>query len=207
MVVQVKEPSCADFADFTPCDGTAHRQRLIGLAQATIVSYYIQESRERTSQQYLCKVNTHSFDVPFLRNSLDHFSRDRDRHRIAVALPSNEQPTLIQRKSGVFDTQVRRARQVCKRTAHHGVHRCTPVRRRHGLVHPFQRQVCRGAQWAETKAVARCGRCTTAAFRRARCCGLAIPALGAFRALLWGRYHVYACSDMREVGKVPDCLD
>jgi hypothetical protein len=181
------------------CDSTALRQRLY------LITY--NEYRKRTSQQYLCKVNTHSFDVPFPRNSLDHFPRDRDRHRVALALPSNEQPTLIQRECGVFDAQVRRARQVCKRTAHHGVHRRTPVWRGHGLVHPFERQVCRGAQRAETKAVSRCGRCTTATFWRAGCCGLAIPALGTFRAFLRGRCHVYACSDMREVGKVPDSLD
>ena len=194
---------CSDFANFSPLrwyrsSATVDRSR------ATIT---YKECRKRTSQQYFRKVNTHPFDVPFPRNSLDHFSRDRDRHRVALAIPSNKQPTLVQRKCGVFDAQVRRARQVCKRTAHHGVHRRTSVRRGHGLVHPFERKVCRGTRWPETKAVPRCGGCTAATFRRARCCGLAIPALGAFRAFLRARCHVYACSDMRKVGKVPDCLD
>ena len=73
---------------------------------------YNGECKKRTSQQYLCEINTHPLDVPLPRNSLNHFPRDSDRHRVALALPPNEQPTLIQRKCGILDAQVRRARQI-----------------------------------------------------------------------------------------------
>src|SRR5947208_1164960 len=84
---------------------------------------------------------------------------------------------------------------------------------RHRLICLFELHVRHGPRrtrrrrWTQAKAVARCGRCTARAFWRARCCGLAVPALDALRALLWGCRHVYLRADVGEVRQVADSLD